>query len=212
MVQAIRHRTIPASLNCEQDSEYVHWQDSPFYVNKQARPWTSARRIGAVSAFGMSGTNAHMVVRSYEGEADPEPLRTPFYLLALSAKNPGCPAAEDQRHGRRFWKMARTHDLRRISFTLLEGRWHFRHRCAIVIQDRDDAIQVWRQVGQDARRQPAQRLPWRVPRGFTARRAMHELALDLLERCRAHGEQPCLERRAVSGGPVRPGRPLLSGV
>ena len=32
-----------------------------------------------------------------------------------------------------------------------------------------------------------------VPRGFTARRAMHELALDLLERCRADSEHPRLD-------------------
>ena len=37
LVQAMRHRTIPASLNCEQDSDYINWQDSPFY-RQQAGP------------------------------------------------------------------------------------------------------------------------------------------------------------------------------
>src|SRR5262249_24332370 len=103
LIQAICYRTIPASLNCEQENDYINWQESSFYVNKQARPWTSVRRIGAVSAFCMSGTNAHMVVRSWRDgvgagspsgrpshdmEAEPMPVRAPYYLLALSARTP----------------------------------------------------------------------------------------------------------------------------
>ena len=47
-------------------------------------------RTGAVSAFGMSGTNVHMVVQSYPGEDGMANQReeSPYYLLALSAKSP----------------------------------------------------------------------------------------------------------------------------
>ena len=34
LVQALRHETIPASLHCEQENDYINWQESPFYVNK----------------------------------------------------------------------------------------------------------------------------------------------------------------------------------
>ncbi|WP_226887032.1 beta-ketoacyl [acyl carrier protein] synthase domain-containing protein, partial [Nisaea nitritireducens] len=70
LVQSLRHGTLPASLHCARESGYIRWQDSPFYVNRETRPWPlnhANRRVGAVSAFGMSGTNAHVVAASYEG-------------------------------------------------------------------------------------------------------------------------------------------------
>ncbi len=66
LVQAMRHETIPASLHCEEENDYINWKESPFYVNKTKKPWTKREgksRTGAVSAFGMSGTNVHMVIR-----------------------------------------------------------------------------------------------------------------------------------------------------
>ncbi|MBV2240709.1 hypothetical protein KQR57_05500 [Bacillus inaquosorum] len=70
MVQAMRHETIPASLHCEQENRYIQWKNSPFYVNKTNREWKDSAGTppGAVSAFGMSGTNVHLVVESYPKE------------------------------------------------------------------------------------------------------------------------------------------------
>ena len=140
----------------------------------------------------MSGTNAHMVVRSYDEEADPGPTRVPHYLLVLSARTPDALQRKISDMVA-YLESAEAHDLTRISYTLLEGRWHFRYRCAIVIQDRDDAIQVWRQVVKTPDASRPNLFQGEVPRGFTARRAIHELALNLLDRCRAHGEPSCLD-------------------
>ena len=72
LVQSLRHETIPASLHCEQDSDYIDWQASPFYVNKANRPWPEKAegkaRLGAMSAFGMSGTNAHLILQEPPGD------------------------------------------------------------------------------------------------------------------------------------------------
>src|SRR5439155_1396093 len=67
------------------------------------------------------------------------------------------------------------HDLARISYTLSEGRWHFQHCCAIVIQDREDAIRVWHQAVKTSNATRPNLFWGEVPRGFTSRRAMHEL-------------------------------------
>lgn len=58
-------------------------------MNKTARAWPvqqGKQRMGAVSAFGMSGTNAHLIMQEYpQPVSSPEPKRS-HYLLCLSAK------------------------------------------------------------------------------------------------------------------------------
>ncbi|RDK95530.1 ketoacyl-synthetase-like protein, partial [Enterobacillus tribolii] len=142
LVQALRHETIPASLNCEQENQYIDWQNSPFYVNKQARPWpvkAGSVRQGAVSAFGMSGTNAHVVVLGAEAaavETTPVASPLPYHLLVLSAKTED---ALRQSIGQlsalleaKTWGAG---ELQAMSHTLLNGRHHFACRCALVAQD-----------------------------------------------------------------------------
>jgi polyketide synthase PksN len=199
LVQAIQHETIPASLHCEQENDYINWQESPFYVNKTNRPWPGAVggafrdggaisggevRTGAVSSFGMSGTNVHMVVQSYapaEGVGRQGVLRdqTPYYLLALSAKT-----EESLREKIRDMievlqnKDLQEQDLSQISYTLLEGRQHFNHRCAIVIQDREDAVYVLKQADR------GEKLPnlfqGKVPGDFRGQKAIEQYVQDLL--------------------------------
>ncbi|WP_217998905.1 SDR family NAD(P)-dependent oxidoreductase [Paenibacillus pabuli] len=150
LVQAMRYETIPASLHCEEESEYIRWSEGPFYVNKSNRPWprTEQARLGAVSAFGMSGTNVHVVVESYEGSRQNQSsgYTAPYYLLALSAKTE---AALQRKVEDMITVLEREEkpDLAAISYTLLEGRQHFRHRCAVVVQSRADAVHVWKQFG-----------------------------------------------------------------
>src|SRR5262249_25369491 len=82
------------SLYCEQASDYIPWADSPFYINKALREWRKEARqphLGAVSAFGRSGTNAHVVIEEYqspetsETEAQAPGSATPV-IVPLSAR------------------------------------------------------------------------------------------------------------------------------
>jgi polyketide synthase PksN len=183
LVQSLRHKTIPASLHCKQENDYINWKESPFYVNKTTRPWPEREgkeSVGAVSAFGMSGTNAHMVVRSYLAkDTESSPGRPPYYLLALSAKTQESLQEKIQDMITVLQKKELPEkDLLAISYTLLEGRQHFNHRCAIVIQDCDDAMYVWKQI------HSRERLPnlfqGKVPQDFKRQEALQQYAQDLL--------------------------------
>ena len=69
LVQALRHETMPASLHCEEESDYMRWRRARS-TSTRRRAWprrVTGRRVGAVSAFGISGTNAHVVVREADG-------------------------------------------------------------------------------------------------------------------------------------------------
>ena len=88
-ILALRHKQIPPSLNYQQPNPQIDFAATPFYVNTELTPWPQGetpRRAG-VSAFGIGGTNAHVVLE----EAPPQPQPTTSVgdiacLLPLSAR------------------------------------------------------------------------------------------------------------------------------
>ena len=67
LVMSMRKEVIPATINCDEPNDYIHWNNSPFYLNLSNKEWKDSpahTRKGCVSAFGFSGTNAHVVVES----------------------------------------------------------------------------------------------------------------------------------------------------
>lgn len=95
IVQAMRHRTLPATLNVDQPSPHVDWTSGQVRLATEPQPWQVAgrpRRAG-VSAFGISGTNAHVVVEESPVEppgsaSDAESRRPAVVPWLLSAKSP----------------------------------------------------------------------------------------------------------------------------
>ncbi|MEU5209035.1 type I polyketide synthase [Streptomyces sp. NPDC020742] len=64
MVQAMRHHTLPRTLHAETPSPDIDWSAGQVRLLNDARPWAPGdgpRRAG-VSAFGISGTNAHVIL------------------------------------------------------------------------------------------------------------------------------------------------------
>jgi acyl transferase domain-containing protein/NAD(P)-dependent dehydrogenase (short-subunit alcohol dehydrogenase family) len=62
---------IPPTLFCERPNPRFHFESSLFYPNTSLRPWPADRplRAGGVSAFGLGGTNAHLIARAAGQEA-----------------------------------------------------------------------------------------------------------------------------------------------
>ncbi|AJQ25407.1 SDR family NAD(P)-dependent oxidoreductase [Pelosinus fermentans] len=191
MVQALRYETIPASLHCEQENDYINWQESPFYVNKTNKIWSKdngKQRSGSISAFGLSGTNVHMIVQSYsEAENTASLEQMPYYLLAFSAKTKEALQEKIQDMIDVLQKKdAQEASLAELSYTLLQGRQHFNHRCVVVVQGREDAIYALQQVN------GKERLPnlfhGKVSREFTRQKAIEQYAQELLENSRSFRE------------------------
>ncbi|MBF0119026.1 MAG: SDR family NAD(P)-dependent oxidoreductase [Desulfobacterales bacterium] len=85
----LKHKKLVPSLNFEKSNEHINFKDSPFYVNTQFCDWkkpSNSNRIAAVSAFGFSGTNAHIVIEEYENYKS-DFIDDGNNLIVISAKN-----------------------------------------------------------------------------------------------------------------------------
>jgi acyl transferase domain-containing protein len=144
LVLSLQHGQVPPSLHFESPNPAIDFEASPFYVSTRLHEWPAlgGPRRGGVSAFGVGGTNAHVVVE----EAPEPPLRPPSrarQLLPLSARTPAALEAV----ARRLADHLETHpelDLADVAFTLQAGRRALDHRSFAVARDRNEAIAALR--------------------------------------------------------------------
>ncbi|WP_437836523.1 SDR family NAD(P)-dependent oxidoreductase [Sorangium sp. So ce1153] len=154
-VLALKYRRIPPSLHFERGNSHIDFDSSPFYVNTKLRDWETApgvRRVAAVSSFGMSGTNAHMVLEEAPPSARAHAER-PGYVIALSART----AAQLREHVEGLLRHCEANpglDCGNVAYTLLVGRKHFEHRLACVAGSADELssrLREWLGGGSAAR-------------------------------------------------------------
>ena len=141
-VLALQHKQIPPSLNCDKPNPAIPFAGSPFYVNTRLSEWKagkSPRRAG-VSAFGIGGTNVHVVVEEAPAAAGGGSSR-PHQVLALSARSA---SGLDSARSRLIDYLDRNPDANSadIAYTYQTGRKAFNHRLALVYQEPADLMRA----------------------------------------------------------------------
>ncbi|MGC4950353.1 beta-ketoacyl synthase N-terminal-like domain-containing protein [Streptomyces sp. DT224] len=90
MVQAIRHGELPRTLHAERPTPAVDWDSGAVELLQEHTVWpgTADRRRAAVSSFGVSGTNAHLILeQAPESPPVPDPAGAPDTVpVVLSAR------------------------------------------------------------------------------------------------------------------------------
>lgn len=131
---ALEHRQIPPVLHFESPHPDLPLEGSPFFVNAKLSDWPvgDAPRRAAVSALGIGGTNAHVILE----EAPPQPAETatdPWNLLVLSARDEAA-LAETTRRLQRHLTLHPDVNPSSLAYTL-QGRRAFGRRRAGVYRD-----------------------------------------------------------------------------
>ncbi|WBO62924.1 beta-ketoacyl synthase N-terminal-like domain-containing protein [Streptomyces camelliae] len=136
MVEAIRHGEIPRTLHVDEPSPHVDWSAGTVRLLTEAQRWqSSGPRRAAVSSFGISGTNAHLILEQVPEEDRPTAVETAAPLL-LSARSPQ--ALRDQANRLRAHLAARPGiGMGDVAYTLSTARTAFKHRAAVLGPDRD---------------------------------------------------------------------------
>ncbi|GAX39731.1 beta-ketoacyl synthase [Tolypothrix sp. NIES-4075] len=148
VVLSLQHNEIPPHLHFKHPSPYINWDELPIVVPKSPMPWFSGekRRLAGVSSFGMSGTNAHIVLSpplaeetGTPGHQDtvspsrplPPSSPRPLHLLTLSAKTQEALKQLAIRY-ENYLAANPSLPIEDICFTANTARSHFTHRLSVV--------------------------------------------------------------------------------
>ncbi|WP_448316735.1 SDR family NAD(P)-dependent oxidoreductase, partial [Streptomyces sp. CO7] len=148
MVEAMRHGVVPGTLHVDAPSPHVDWSAGSVELVTDAVEWPERERPrrAAVSSFGISGTNAHVILEqapevSLPEAGSPEPggPRPAAVPLALSAHTPEALKGQAARLAA-YLEARPSADLAATAVGLTTGRAHLEHRAVVVADDRDRAL------------------------------------------------------------------------
>ncbi|MFB7716082.1 HAD-IIIC family phosphatase [Nocardia sp. NPDC056100] len=149
LVLALQHERIPATLNAKTSSPHVDWERSGVAVAGEELPWRRGERVrrAGVSAFGLSGTNAHLILE--EAPAVPVPAAEAATADQRVALLPISARSEASLHGQaqRLLDLVSadpTLEPAPVARSLALRRTRFERRSVVVAADREQMIDALR--------------------------------------------------------------------
>ncbi|MRH86148.1 SDR family NAD(P)-dependent oxidoreductase [Nocardia sp. SYP-A9097] len=145
LVLALAHETLPATLHAETPTAQLDWERSGLRVQHRPAAWTRGarpRRAG-VSAFGISGTNVHVILE--EAPAVAAVPRVPVddtgvaVLVPVSARSAAALAGQAERL-RVLAESDPELTPRRLAHSIALHRTHFERRAAVIARDRTELL------------------------------------------------------------------------
>ncbi len=157
MVMAMRHGVLPRTLHVDAPSSHVEWADGGVSLLVEEVPWVggSEPRRAAVSSFGVSGTNAHVILEEpppaevEDGDQGSGASAPAVGVVGVGAggvvplvvSGNGEAALRGQAARLREWLAAdESRSVVDVGFSLVSGRPVFEDRAVVLAGDRDAAV------------------------------------------------------------------------
>jgi acyl transferase domain-containing protein/acyl carrier protein len=142
LVLQLQHGEIAPHLNFTEPSRQIPWAELPIRVPTEKISWPQygARRLGGVSSFGFSGTNAHVIVEEAPSVVARAARTRTRHLLCLSAKTELALNRLQEAYATLLSDPAAPR-LADIARSANGGRAHFDHRVAVVAASAREAAE-----------------------------------------------------------------------
>ncbi|MFD5320723.1 type I polyketide synthase [Streptomyces sp. NPDC127098] len=151
-VMAVREARLPRTLHVSEPTPHVDWSSGTVALLTEERDWPDAGRPrrAAVSSFGISGTNAHVIIEQAEDEpAGGGPPAAPSVApLVLSARGPE-PLAEQARRLADALADRPGVALADVGHSLATRRTAFEERAVVIGRDRERLLDALRDLAAD---------------------------------------------------------------
>lgn len=139
----LKHQQLVPHLHYRKINSEITLEDSPFYINTELKKWETEHnepRRAAISSFGFSGTNAHVVIEEYREEfptSDATPSAFSPCIVPLSARNEERLQAVVQNMANYLDNASKTEELQLpdLAYTLQVGRESMEDRLALVVEN-----------------------------------------------------------------------------
>lgn len=136
MILCLENKTLVPSLNYKKPNPHLIIEKTPFYVNTETKEWNTNGNEPlrcAISAFGIGGTNAHIILE--EGiSMQSQKTEKPCELFVLSGKNTSS-LSNVIKNMKTFLDSSNDTSFSDIAHTLRLGRKALEYRCAVVASD-----------------------------------------------------------------------------
>ncbi|WP_408993638.1 SDR family NAD(P)-dependent oxidoreductase [Streptomyces europaeiscabiei] len=152
MILALQHDTLPKTLHADRPSPHIEWEGSGLQLLQEARPWEHGERLrrAGISSFGLSGTNAHVILEEAPAveAAETEGTDTPHLPvpILLSGRDEAALRAQAQRWAD-WLETQSTVSLTDVAATAALHRTHFDTRAAVLAESADEAVAGLRALG-----------------------------------------------------------------
>uniref|UniRef100_UPI0016752C73 type I polyketide synthase n=1 Tax=Streptomyces phaeofaciens TaxID=68254 RepID=UPI0016752C73 len=159
MVKALEHGVLPRTLHVDEPTPHVDWTAGGVRLLTEQREWPEGGRPrrAAVSSFGISGTNAHVILEQAPEETTPtapvtEPVPAPasgaLVPLVFSARS--AEALRAQARQLATFLRDGSADVRHVSHALLTRRASLERRAVVLGADRDQLLHGLRALASGA--------------------------------------------------------------
>lgn len=138
VILSFQHRLIPPNLHLSNPNPRIPWDELPIQVATKALSWTHENPVAGISTFGLSGTNAHLVIEAPPAQQlVPNERERPLHILTLSAKTENSLVRLSHQY-KQYLAKADQANLANICFTANTGRTHFKARISLLGANLDE--------------------------------------------------------------------------